>query len=153
MWQRVSGGLAVNTATAAKGTEAEESKYTEVVSSFLMGSRTEEVMQCWAMSYLTKLPVAKRNTKGSVTTQHPQTGRGGGKSAGKAEKGSYHWKCSCRQRKPQSQLLWNRGRFCFREETTKWFEGCQENGKIVYLKFRWQGWLRKLKMLREAFKM
>lgn len=76
-----------------------------------------------------------------------------GVSAGKAEKGSNHWKCSCRQRKPQSQLPWNRGRFCCREETTKLFEDHQENDQMVYLKFRRKEWLGKLKMVKEALKM
>lgn len=152
MWQLVSGGLAVNTATAAKGAKAEGSKYTEVVSSFLMGSCTDEVTVLGTV-LLGQTSCGQEKQQRLSNNISPTDWERMGESAGKAEKGSYHWKCSCRQKKPQSQLPWNRGRFCFREETTKWFEDCQENDTIVYLKFRWQGWLRKLKMVREAFKM
>lgn len=88
-------GLAVNTATTAKGTEAEGSKYTEVVSSFLMGSHTKKVTQCWASSYLA-LSVNKHQTscgqekhqRRSVTTLHPQAVKGVGCLLARQRKGA-----------------------------------------------------------------
>lgn len=53
------GGQAANTAPTAKGTEAEGSEYTEVVSGFLMSCCTKKVTQSWAPSYLA-LSVSKR---------------------------------------------------------------------------------------------
>lgn len=84
----------VNRATTAKGTEAEGSKYTEVVSSFLMGSHAKKVMQGWAPSYLA-LSVNKHQTscgqekqqRRSVTTHHPQAGKGGGSLLVRQKKG------------------------------------------------------------------